>query len=107
MPGVTRQLKRGTNEIAISRGIGDVGVRRQHSHQRIAIFVRQMNGGESDGGRGVASDRFGQDVRRGNTAQLVAHCGGLFHVRYHPDIFLGNQRRETRGRFAQAWFPAP
>src|ERR1700721_1566045 len=61
--GRMRQIQRGTNELAITRGIADVAVRRQDGHQRVAVLVPQMYCRKRNGGGGVAADRLGKNGR--------------------------------------------
>ena len=97
----TSQIQRGAHELAIACGVGDVTVRRQDGHQRVAVLVLQMNCRERNGRGGVATNRLGENVRGRNSAKLAPRRSSLFDIGDHPEIAQSENRFQARDGFAQ------
>jgi hypothetical protein len=78
-----------------------MAVGREHSHERVAMFVHQVNSSKPYGGRGVAARGLGKHVRRRKFAQLAFHGRGLLGIRNNPGVAWLEKRRKTRHRFAK------
>src|SRR5271154_5987856 len=65
------------------------------------MLVGEMNRGEGDGCGRVASDRFGEYLRYGNTRELATNGGSLLGVGDDPAIALGEDGNEAGDGFAK------
>ena len=94
-------LQGGAKQSAIVRLVSNVRVGREHGHQRVAVFVGEVNGGEGDGGGGIASDGFSENMRSGHARNFAADGGGLLGIGDDPAISWRENGREAVDGFAK------
>src|ERR1017187_804234 len=85
-----RQFQRIADNSPIIFHVGNVRVRRQDRHHRVGVLLTNHRRRYSNGRRGIASQRFGNEML--HARKLFAHQWRLLLVRHHHNPRIAHQR---------------
>src|SRR5258707_4053629 len=94
-----RHVRRGADIFQVSRWFSNVMIGGQPRHDRVICLahpvVQQVRGGKANRRCGVSADGLGEDMRLGNTRELLPDSCSLFEIGHDPLARRWKQRREA------------